>query len=397
MDSYTIFETRAQTQNIWCHCQAGCLSAFDSRSNCIAVALGGGAGFLETGQLERRRAGRNLYHVRWIAAGECAQKLPRAALVIGNDLRWDFRRVGVTSNVLEVVFLSMFKGGQVISQLSALLTTLTLFQLSLSSLFICTQGALSTSPNNSIDAELAGGWNMARAVRQELTSTSVKNVDLMTSQYKALWLPLNGSENEFAQRTHICVPRLKAYRLPTSQVVERNGACSHVVTGGSGALGMITLRWLLHLSNKAVYAVSRGGRLAASLNGVPIVHAFACDMAIVDDVRRMVTRAALHNPGPLAFWHASGVLADGILQRQTASMLRKATAPKAHGAFLLQRSVASVPLQAYVSFSSVAALLGGAGQANYSAANGCLDGLAAARRSAGVTAVSIQWGKFRFC
>ena len=91
-------------------------------------------------------------------------------------------------------------------------------------------------------------------------------------------------------------------------------------------------------------------------------------------------------------WHAAGVLADGLLPKQTAAALSCVYAPKAHGTWTLQRMGAAVPQRRCVVFSSVAALLGGAGQANYSAANACLDALAALRRACSQTGVSVQWG-----
>ncbi len=51
-----------------------------------------------------------------------------------------------------------------------------------------------------------------------------------------------------------------------------------------------------------------------------------------------------------------------------------------------------LPVDRVVLFSSVASLLGTAGQSAYAAANGGMDGWAAAAHDRGCDAVSVQWG-----
>ena len=170
---------------------------------------------------------------------------------------------------------------------------------------------------------------------------------------------------------------------------------SHVVTGGTGGLGMLTARWLAQLGASALTLASRRGAVSAEVATewdavrchCPDASAETCDAGEEADTSRLVSlRSPLQG-----VWHLAGMLADNMLPKQDAQSFALVYAPKVHGAWTLQTLCATTALRTFAMFSSVAALLGGAAQENYAAANACLDALASCRRTHGCTSASIQW------
>ena len=116
-------------------------------------------------------------------------------------------------------------------------------------------------------------------------------------------------------------------------------------------------------------------------------------MDVTDEAALRVLFDSIPSAWPLrGVIHAAGLLDDHSLLRQSVASFVKVAKPKWIGAWNLHRTTLTQPLDFFVLFSSAAAPIGMAGQANYSAANAMLDGLAVYRRSRGLPALSVAWG-----
>ena len=174
---------------------------------------------------------------------------------------------------------------------------------------------------------------------------------------------------------------------------------SYLVTGGAGALGLHTAEWLhargaRHLvlmgrSPLSSAARERVARLEREGSVVRIVHG---DVARAEDVTRALGEIETALPRLRGIVHAAGIVEDAMVPGQTRAGLAAVMAAKVAGAWNLHRATAPLELDFFVLYSSMAGVLGSAGQANYAAANAFLDALAAHRRAQGRRALAIQWG-----
>ena len=186
--------------------------------------------------------------------------------------------------------------------------------------------------------------------------------------------------------------------LPEDQSTGLHPDASYLITGGLGALGLATARWMVARGARRLMLAGRRPPSDAALTEIAelraagaTVESRAVDVADDRGVSELV--AASTRLGPLrGVVHAAGVLDDGILARQDENRFATVMAPKGQGAWNLHRHTLDAPLDFFVMFSSGASVLGSPTQGNYAAANAFLDGLTHYRRALGLPATSVNWG-----
>ncbi|MGC3025729.1 amino acid adenylation domain-containing protein [Burkholderia sp. DN3021] len=175
---------------------------------------------------------------------------------------------------------------------------------------------------------------------------------------------------------------------------------AYLITGGFGALGLHTARWLAARGAGTLILVGRQGaasdesrRAIAELRERNV--SLRCErLDIADPVAVADFFAALRRDGvPLrGIVHAAGIVGYKPIMQVEREELDAVLQPKVAGAWLLHQQSEHFPLDFFILFSSIASAWGSREQAHYSAANRFLDALAHHRRSRGLPALSVNWG-----
>lgn len=261
------------------------------------------------------------------------------------------------------------------------------------------------------DPSQAMAWGLVRSLMHESGNLRILAVDVPVAAHEdaaqlalsAIDQALRSDESQFAVRDGaLLVPRMvrRTDPLPTPDVGVTPGG-TYLVTGGRGAIGVRLTEWLLSRKAAKVVSVSRGlpradevDRLEGLARQVGSVLEFqAVDITDEASVTAMVQALANDASCPLkGVFHAAGTLEDGLLLRQPMAAVRRVLAPKVAGALNLHHATREVPLDCFVSFSSIVACIGSPGQCAYGAANAYLDALSLERNAQGLPAHTVNWG-----
>jgi acyl transferase domain-containing protein/acyl carrier protein/SAM-dependent methyltransferase/NADP-dependent 3-hydroxy acid dehydrogenase YdfG len=212
------------------------------------------------------------------------------------------------------------------------------------------------------------------------------------------------------------VPRL----VPQRQAVtaRRPFVCSvhgcYFITGGLGGMGLHIAQWLAKQGARKLVLLGRTPlpprsewekvkrdshtfHQIASIREIEEIGAavktVAMDIADSNDVKRLLKSLSAEEWLPIfGIVHTAAVADDRLMPNLDIQGLQAAFHPKILGALTLEHCLAEQPLQFFVCCSSVGALLGQTGQANYAAANAFLDAFVQHRRIKEQPALGINWG-----
>jgi acyl transferase domain-containing protein/acyl carrier protein len=274
--------------------------------------------------------------------------------------------------------------------------------------YLITRNAQTVCPQDlSIQPEQTAAWGLGRTLFNEVPETNTTVIDVARGEmwHEAVAQEISAcrpsSEVAFRNGRRL-LPRLSAISFADAAARSPNfdRTKSYLVTGGLGGFGQQLALWLVRRGAGRIILTSRSRPPQAML--APLARELSSqgaeltveplDLTDKSAVRALLVRI-MSSDAPLAgIFHWAGMTIDQPAAAMTVEDLRLVLAPKTDGADALHIASLDLPLDHFVLASSLSSIIGNPRQANYAAANAYLDGLAWSRRSAGLPALSVNFG-----
>lgn len=174
-----------------------------------------------------------------------------------------------------------------------------------------------------------------------------------------------------------------------------------LISGGLRGIGFLTAKWLAGRGAKNFALLGRKPpsleeqEEISALRAIGVrVETLCADVADEGQLKEAIDRIRRTMAPLTGIVHSAGVLADRMIEGQTAASFAEVFAAKVTGAWNLHRLTLQDPLTHFVLYSTGISLIGSPGQSNHAAANAFLNALAEHRSLMGLPGLSLAWGRW---
>lgn len=210
-----------------------------------------------------------------------------------------------------------------------------------------------------------------------------------------------GEDQIVLRGRQVWVPRLvRRTGQPNPKPLELRSEATYLITGGLGSLGLeIAAHLAAHGARQLVLTSRRSPNEAAQKRIADITATHGCavrvmtaDVANPHDIAHLIATVRAELPALAGIVHAAGENSTTPLATLEAAELDRVFGGKVWGAWYLSEAVEGLPLDFFVSTSSISSVWGSYGQSAYGAANAFLDGLTWRLREQGIAGYSVNFG-----
>lgn len=196
----------------------------------------------------------------------------------------------------------------------------------------------------------------------------------------------------FDNGTYPALPAPKNNQIPPDSTI--------LIVGGTRGFGLATALWLSRNGARSLLLVCKSRKINPEIqqaeakfnNQNTSVTVIASDATQYETFSKDIQKASAHLPPIRGVFHCAMEINNFPISKLNKSNFDKVIQPKVAIAWNLYQLTKNLDLEFFVMYSSLASLLGPAGQSAYAAANSFLDTFAHFLHERGVPAISVNWG-----
>ena len=175
---------------------------------------------------------------------------------------------------------------------------------------------------------------------------------------------------------------------------------SYLITGGASGFGLEVAKWMAGHGARNLILLSRSGPktdgekadivdlIASGVN----ISDMRADVTEAQGIADVLARVQRDLPPLKGVIHGAMVLDDDFIKNLDVERFSRVLRTKMMGAWHLHLQTAHLPLDHFISFSSISSMFGASRQSCYCAGNYFLDSLAHYRHALGLPAITVNWG-----